>query len=139
MLPRPGSSLPAGIPVPAQAACPVSVGPGSWIGARVGDYETFDEITGEELSKQKPPSGGVRGGQFYTPAEVGRITAVIRVSPAASKAAPAACAPTCGLGSLLPKVAARYCKHVTLEGEEMHATTASRVLMKTIGSCLFGR
>lgn len=72
-------------------------------------------------------------GQFYTPAEVGRIMAqVIGISPANTKASTTAYAPTCGSGSLLLKLAAQAGKHITLEGQEMDVTTAGIARMNMI-------
>ena len=95
-----------------------------------------DDILGdayEYLMRHFASQSGKSKGQFYTPSEVSRIMAkVIGITPANSIAGTTVYDPTCGSGSLLLKVAAEACKHITLEGQEKDVTTAGLARMNTI-------
>ena len=85
------------------------------------------------LMRHFATESGKSKGQFYTPAEVSRVIAkVIGISPENARAATTAYDPTCGSGSLLLKVAAEACKHVTLEGQEKDVTTTGLARMNMI-------
>jgi type I restriction enzyme M protein len=95
-----------------------------------------DDILGdayEYLMRHFATESGKSKGQFYTPAEVSRVIAmVIGISPDNTKASTTAYDPTCGSGSLLLKVAAQAGKHITLEGQENDVTTAGLARMNMI-------
>jgi type I restriction enzyme M protein len=95
-----------------------------------------DDILGdayEYLMRHFATESGKSKGQFYTPAEVSRVIAmVIGISPDNTKASTTAYDPTCGSGSLLLKVAAQAGKRITLEGQEKDVTTAGLARMNMI-------
>ena len=95
-----------------------------------------DDILGdayEYLMRHFATESGKSKGQFYTPAEVSRVIAlVIGISPRNTKASTTAYDPTCGSGSLLLKVAAQANKRITLEGQEKDVTTAGLARMNMI-------
>jgi type I restriction enzyme M protein len=95
-----------------------------------------DDILGdayEYLMRHFATESGKSKGQFYTPAEVSRVIAmVIGISPNNTKASTTAYDPTCGSGSLLLKVAAQAGNHITLEGQEKDVTTAGLARMNMI-------
>ena len=95
-----------------------------------------DDILGdayEYLMRHFATESGKSKGQFYTPAEVSRVIALmIGISPENTKGSTTAYDPTCGSGSLLLKVAAQADKHITLEGQEKDVTTAGLARMNTI-------
>jgi type I restriction enzyme M protein len=95
-----------------------------------------DDILGdayEFLMRHFATESGKSKGQFYTPAEVSRVIAmVIGVSPENTRAATTVYDPTCGSGSLLLKVAAQAGKHITLEGQEKDVSTAGLARMNMI-------
>ena len=95
-----------------------------------------DDILGdayEYLMRHFATESGKSKGQFYTPAEVSRVIAmVIGISPANTKASTTVYDPTCGSGSLLLKVATQAGKQITLEGQEKDVTTAGLARMNMI-------
>jgi len=95
-----------------------------------------DDILGdayEYLMRHFATQSGKSKGQFYTPAEVSWVIAmVIGIGPSNAKASTTAYDPTCGSGSLLLKVAAQAGTHITLEGQERDVTTAGLARMNMI-------
>jgi type I restriction enzyme M protein len=95
-----------------------------------------DDILGdayEYLMRHFATQSGKSKGQFYTPAEVSWVIAmVVGVGPDNARAATTAYDPTCGSGSLLLKVAAQAGTHITLEGQERDVTTAGLARMNMI-------
>ena len=95
-----------------------------------------DDILGdayEYLMRHFATESGKSKGQFYTPAEVSRVIAlVIGISPDNTRASTTAYDPTCGSGSLLLKVAAKAGKRITIEGQEKDVTTAGLARMNMI-------
>src|SRR5450756_800481 len=95
-----------------------------------------DDILGdayEYLMRHFATESGKSKGQFYTPSEVSRVIAkVIDITPQNAVASTTAYDPTCGSGSLLLKVAAVACKHISLEGQEKDVTTAGLARMNMI-------
>ena len=75
---------------------------------------------------------GKSKGQFYTPAEVSRIMAMVIDLGKASHAGQSIYDPTCGSGSLLLKAAAETPQGITIYGQEMDNATAALAKMNMI-------
>jgi type I restriction enzyme M protein len=95
-----------------------------------------DDILGdayEYLMRHFATESGKSKGQFYTPSEVSLIMSkVLGITSENTRASTTAYDPTCGLASLLLKVASEAGKHITLEGQEMDVTTAGLARMNMI-------
>jgi type I restriction enzyme M protein len=95
-----------------------------------------DDILGdayEYLMRHFATESGKSKGQFYTPAEVSRIMAlVIGIDQAETSPNTTVYDPTCGSGSLLLKVADAAKTKLTLYGQEKDSATSSLALMNMI-------
>ncbi len=95
-----------------------------------------DDILGdayEYLMRHFATESGKSKGQFYTPAEVSRITAqIIGIRDAATSASTTVYDPTCGSGSLLLKVGDAAASPVTLYGQDKDAATSGLARMNMI-------
>src|SRR5690606_33424717 len=88
-----------------------------------------DDILGdayEYLMRHFATESGKSKGQFYTPAEVSRIMAmIIGISEAKTSAHTTVYDPTCGSGSLLLRIGSAANTQVTLYGQEKDSATAN--------------
>ena len=99
-----------------------------------------DDLLGdayEYLMRHFATESGKSKGQFYTPAEVSRVIALILgIRHATTSNETTAYDPTCGSGSLLLKVAAEASHggavHITLSGQEKDSSTAGLARMNMI-------
>jgi len=92
-----------------------------------------DDILGdayEYLMRHFATESGKSKGQFYTPAEVSRITAkVIGINPHNTTGQTTVYDPTCGSGSLLLKVADEAGKSISIYGQENDNATRALAVM----------
>jgi type I restriction enzyme M protein len=95
-----------------------------------------DDILGdayEYLMRHFATESGKSKGQFYTPAEVSRITAkIIGIHDFPISSSTTVYDPTCGSGSLLLKVGDEARLKVTLYGQDNDAATSALAKMNTI-------
>jgi type I restriction enzyme M protein len=95
-----------------------------------------DDILGdayEYLMRHFATESGKSKGQFYTPAEVSRIMAmIIGISKADTTAKTEVYDPTCGSGSLLLKIGTAAKAKVTLYGQEKDSATSALARMNMI-------
>lgn len=95
-----------------------------------------DDILGdayEYLMRHFATESGKSKGQFYTPAEVSRIMAmIIGINEANSSANTTVYDPTCGSGSLLLRIGTAANTKVTLYGQEKDAATSALARMNMI-------
>ncbi len=95
-----------------------------------------DDILGdayEYLMRHFATESGKSKGQFYTPAEVSRIMAmIIGISEANTSAHTTVYDPTCGSGSLLLRIGSAANTQVTLYGQEKDSATANLARMNMI-------
>lgn len=95
-----------------------------------------DDILGdayEYLMRHFATESGKSKGQFYTPAEVSRIMAmIIGIHGAHSSANTTVCDPTCGSGSLLLRIGTAANAKVTLYGQEKDSATSALARMNMI-------
>ncbi|SFF95618.1 type I restriction enzyme M protein [Salegentibacter agarivorans] len=95
-----------------------------------------DDILGdayEYLMRHFATESGKSKGQFYTPAEVSRIMAmIIGISDAQTSANTTVYDPTCGSGSLLLRIGSAANTQVTLYGQEKDSATANLARMNMI-------
>jgi len=91
-----------------------------------------DDILGdayEYLMKNFATESGKSKGQFYTPAEVSRIMAMLIDAEKASGPSQTVYDPTCGSGSLLLKVAEATPNGIAIYGQEMDNSTAALAVL----------
>nr|WP_281004488.1 MULTISPECIES: N-6 DNA methylase [Mesorhizobium] len=87
----------------------------------------------EYLMRHFATESGKSKGQFYIPAEVSRIMAqIIGIKSAKTSGDTTVYDPTCGSGSLLPKVADEAGTNVTLYGQEKDSATSGLARMNMI-------
>ena len=95
-----------------------------------------DDILGdayEYLMRHFATESGKSKGQFYTPAEVSRIMAmIIGISKDQTSANTTVYDPTCGSGSLLLRIGAEAKTKVTLYGQEKDSATSALCRMNMI-------
>ncbi|MCL3781165.1 type I restriction-modification system subunit M [Prolixibacteraceae bacterium JC049] len=95
-----------------------------------------DDILGdayEYLMRHFATESGKSKGQFYTPAEVSRIMAMIMgISNAKTTAKTEVYDPTCGSGSLLLRIGTAASAKVTLYGQEKDSATSALARMNMI-------
>lgn len=95
-----------------------------------------DDILGdayEYLMRHFATESGKSKGQFYTPAEVSRIMAmIISISDAQTSANTTVYDPTCGSGSLLLRIGTAANSKVTLYGQEKDSATSALARMNMI-------
>lgn len=95
-----------------------------------------DDILGdayEYLMRHFATESGKSKGQFYTPAEVSRIMAmIIGISNAQTSANTTVYDPTCGSGSLLLRIGTAANTKVTLYGQEKDSATSALARMNMI-------
>ncbi len=95
-----------------------------------------DDILGdayEYLMRHFATESGKSKGQFYTPAEVSRIMAmIIGISDAQTSANTTVYDPTCGSGSLLLRIGTAANTKVTLYGQEKDSATSALARMNMI-------
>ncbi len=95
-----------------------------------------DDILGdayEYLMRHFATESGKSKGQFYTPAEVSRIMAmIIGISDAETTAKTEVYDPTCGSGSLLLRIGTAAHTKVTLYGQEKDSATSALARMNMI-------
>jgi type I restriction enzyme M protein len=95
-----------------------------------------DDILGdayEYLMRHFATESGKSKGQFYTPAEVSRIMAmIIGISDAQTSANTTVYDPTCGSGSLLLRIGTAANTKVTLFGQEKDSATSALARMNMI-------
>ncbi|MFY0600706.1 MAG: type I restriction-modification system subunit M [Cyclobacteriaceae bacterium] len=95
-----------------------------------------DDILGdayEYLMRHFATESGKSKGQFYTPAEVSRIMAmIIGISEANTSAKTEVYDPTCGSGSLLLRIGTAASTKVTLYGQEKDSATSALSRMNMI-------
>ena len=95
-----------------------------------------DDILGdayEYLMRHFATESGKSKGQFYTPAEVSRIMAmIIGISDAQTSANTTVYDPTCGSGSLLLRIGSAAHTQVTLYGQEKDSATSNLARMNMI-------
>lgn len=95
-----------------------------------------DDILGdayEYLMRHFATESGKSKGQFYTPAEVSRIMAmIIGISNATTTAKTEVYDPTCGSGSLLLRIGTAASAKVTLYGQEKDSATSALARMNMI-------
>lgn len=95
-----------------------------------------DDILGdayEYLMRHFATESGKSKGQFYTPAEVSRVMAmIIGIHDANSSASTTVYDPTCGSGSLLLRIGTAANTKVTLYGQEKDSATSALARMNMI-------
>src|SRR5690554_1031773 len=101
-----------------------------------GNRAQGDDIFGdayEYLMRHFATESGKSKGQFYTPAEVSRVMAmIIGIHDANSSASTTVYDPTCGSGSLLLRIGTAANTKVTLYGQEKDSATSALARMNMI-------
>jgi len=103
------------------------------LNANQGDDDNLLGDAFEFMMRQFSSGSGKGEGEFYTPAEVGKVMAkVLGIGHAKTDQSTTVYDPTCGSGSLLLKVAEEAGTDVSLYGQEMNTTTTTLAHMNMI-------